>query len=99
MVRSEGFSCLGTEGSHLEFVKKEKVHLRSTGGRQANRTAPDFGSMVQISWSLTLSGDRAPSSSHALGVRRQVFSGWADGGQWQSLVTLRCLQKKTQILT
>ena len=40
-----------------------------------------------------------PSSSHALGVQRQVFSGWAHEGQRQSLVTLRKLQKKTQVHT
>ena len=49
---------------------------------------------------VTLPGSRVPSSLHALEIRRQVFSGWADdGGQRQSLVTLRRMQKKTQIHT
>ena len=64
--------------------EERKVHLRSTGRRQADCIAPVIGTVVHSSLHLRLcpvtrSGDLVPSSSHALGVRRQVFSGWADG--------------------
>ena len=90
---------LGTKRSDLEFVKKEKCISALRADVKRIALLPSSAAWLKVpapaSLSLvTLSGGRVPSSSHALGARRQLFSGWVDGGQRQSLVTLRRLQKK-----
>ena len=86
----------------LGLREKEKCisALRADVKRIALRLRQQGSEFLHLRLCLvTLSGGRVLSSSHALGGRRQMFSDWADGSQRQSLVTLRRLQKKTQIHT
>ena len=78
---------------------ESEVHLRSTGRRAADGTAPVISTLVRssapASLSVTLFQEIWCPVLRALGVRQRVLSGWADGGQRKSLVTLRRLRRKT----
>ena len=68
----------GAERSHLDFATKEKYILALRGHCSLCRhLGSNFPHPLRCL--DTLSGDLVPSSSRALGVRRRVSSGWADG--------------------
>ena len=87
------------ERTHLEFVVKRTVHLShgSTSILWHCFRRRYYGSECPhlLLCLVTLPGIMESTLSRALGVS----SGWADGGQRQSLVSSRRLQKKTRSLS